>query len=70
VLEQLGFDAKKEYLNIDLIVRDKKGRVYTIEIEVNNDKKNIEKNVEKVSFIKSKKHIHLFIGNKNYKKII
>lgn len=60
VLKEFGIDAKKEYLNIDIIAR--KGRkIITIEIETSGTKDKIKKNCEKCLFINPTKHIHILI---------
>jgi len=59
VLKEFEIEAKKEFLNIDTIAKDKSNNIITIEIETSGNNQN--NNMEKCLFLNPKKHIHIFI---------
>jgi DNA-binding transcriptional ArsR family regulator len=59
VLKEFGIEAKKEFLNIDVVAK-KDNKIITIEID-NGDIRAL-KNCEKCLFINPNKHIHILIN--------
>jgi len=60
VLKEFGIEARKEFLNIDVVAK-KNNEIITIEIDIGNER--AKRNCEKCLFINPKKHIHILINS-------
>jgi hypothetical protein len=60
VLKEFGIEARKEFLNIDVVAK-KDNEIITIEIDIGGER--AKRNCEKCLFINPKKHIHILINS-------